>query len=82
MASNSGTCIDLALLLASCLEYVDIYPVVVLLSGHAFAGYWRSESAHDAFVQVVHIPAEVPAVGSRAGAIGRRCRSSIRTAGG
>jgi hypothetical protein len=64
VASNSGTCIDLALLLASCLEYVDIYPVVVLLSGHAFAGYWRSEEAHDAFVKVVHIPAEVPAVGS------------------
>src|SRR5262249_50194337 len=32
LASSSGTCIDLALLLASCLEYVDIYPVVVLLS--------------------------------------------------
>lgn len=64
LRSNTGTCIDLALLLASCLEYVDIYPVVVLLKGHAFAGYWRSEDAHDAFVKVLHVPAEVPPVGS------------------
>jgi hypothetical protein len=65
LASNTGTCIDLALLLASCLEYIDIYPVIVLLSGHAFVGYWRSEDAHDAFVMVQDIPTEVPAVGSR-----------------
>lgn len=64
LASNTGTCIDLALLIASCLEYVDIYPVVVLLSGHAFVGYWRSEEAHDAFVEVLHVPAEVPPAGS------------------
>ena len=64
LGSNTGTCIDLALLLASCLEYIDIYPVVVLLSGHAFAGYWRSADAHDAFVEVLNVPAEVPAVGS------------------
>ena len=49
LGSNSGTCIDLALLLASCLEYIDIYPVIVLLEGHAFAGYWRSDAAHEAF---------------------------------
>ncbi|MGH9200875.1 MAG: hypothetical protein ACRD2A_06530, partial [Vicinamibacterales bacterium] len=64
LVSNTGTCIDLALLVASCLEYIDIYPVLVLLEGHAFAGYWRSEEAHDAFVEVQHVPAEVPAVGS------------------
>jgi len=64
LASNSGTCIDLALLLASCLEYVDIYPVVVLLKGHAFVGYWRSEEAHDAFVEMLHVPVEVPPAGS------------------
>jgi hypothetical protein len=45
-----GTCIDLALLLASCLEYVDIYPTVLLLPGHAMAGYWRHEELHAAFV--------------------------------
>lgn len=66
VASNTGTCIDLALLLASCLEYVGIYPVVVLLTGHAFVGYWRSEEAHDDFVAVVKIPATVPIVGDAA----------------
>jgi hypothetical protein len=45
-----GTCIDLALLLAACLEYVDIYPAVVLLKGHAFPAYWRSAEAHENFV--------------------------------
>jgi hypothetical protein len=44
-----GTCIDLALLLAACLEYVDIYPALFLLEGHAFPAYWRSEAAHEKF---------------------------------
>lgn len=44
-----GTCIDLALLLCACLEYVDIWPVIFLLEGHAFPGYWRSEALHDGF---------------------------------
>ena len=64
LASNTGTCIDLALLLASCLEYIDVYPVLVLLEGHAFVGYWRDDEAHAAFVEVLQIPAEVPAPGS------------------
>lgn len=45
-----GTCIDLTLLLASCLEYVEIYPVLLLLQGHAFPGYWRSEDAYHDFM--------------------------------
>lgn len=45
-----GTCIDLAMLLAACLEYVEIYPVIFLLDGHAFAGYWRSEGRYDQFM--------------------------------
>jgi hypothetical protein len=44
-----GTCIDLALLLAACLEYVDIYPTVVLLQDHAFPCYWRSHQAFEDF---------------------------------
>ncbi len=47
-----GTCIDLALLLAACLEYIGIYPVIFLISGHAFPGYWRSEDARDAFLRM------------------------------
>ncbi len=56
LASNSGTCVDLALLLAACLEYIDIYPVVVLLSGHAFVGYWRNDEDHDRFRYVNTVP--------------------------
>ena len=44
-----GTCIDLTLLLASCLEYIEIYPVIFLLEGHAFPGYWRSDTDHRDF---------------------------------
>lgn len=63
--SNSGTCIDLALLIASCLEYIGVYPVIVLLVDHAFVGYWRSEGAHDHFYSVARIPENLPEVGSR-----------------
>jgi hypothetical protein len=45
-----GTCIDLALLLAACLEYAGIYPVIFLLTDHAFPGYWRSEEARQDFI--------------------------------
>ena len=39
-------------MLAACLEYVGISPVLFLLSGHAFAGYWRSEAAYESFRSV------------------------------
>ncbi|MBI2809071.1 MAG: hypothetical protein HYX68_29145 [Planctomycetes bacterium] len=45
-----GTCIDLAILLASCLEWIDVFPVVFLLKNHAFPGYWRSETLQKQFV--------------------------------
>lgn len=51
--NQAGTCIDLALLMAACLELVDIYPVVFLLEGHALPGYWRHASFHDQFRQAV-----------------------------
>lgn len=47
-----GTCIDLALLLAACLEYAGIYPVIFLLTDHAFPGYWRSEEARQSFINL------------------------------
>jgi hypothetical protein len=47
VAGKRGTCIDLTLLLAACLEYVEIYPVLFLLKDHAFPGYVRSEESHD-----------------------------------
>ncbi|MEM6605363.1 MAG: hypothetical protein AAF671_06365 [Pseudomonadota bacterium] len=48
-SAGHGTCIDLALLFAACLEYVDIYPAIFLLRGHAFPAYWRSLNAYDDF---------------------------------
>jgi hypothetical protein len=52
LRSRFGTCIDLALLFASCLEFVEIYPVIFLIEGHSFPGYWRGEGLHDRFVQI------------------------------
>lgn len=47
-----GTCIDLALLFAACLEFVEIYPVMFLIDGHSFPGYWRGNGLHDRFIQI------------------------------
>ena len=59
MAGRRGTCIDLAVLLAACLEYVDIHPAIVLLSGHAFPAYWRHSDYLERFMsgQDVRLPA-------------------------
>lgn len=51
MDGGRGTCIDLALLFAACLEYVGIYPVIFLLNDHAFPGYWRSDEAQQKFIE-------------------------------
>ncbi|MFT3719994.1 hypothetical protein [Pseudorhodoferax sp.] len=48
-----GTCIDLALMLAACLEAVEIHAVVFLLNDHAFPGYWRTDSARLRFLRSV-----------------------------
>lgn len=44
-----GTCLDLALMLTACLEFVDIYPVLFLLRDHALVGYWSSVEAFRQF---------------------------------
>jgi hypothetical protein len=53
-----GTCIDLALLFAACLEYVEIYPVIFLLTDHAFPGYWRNERSYQDFLEMRKMPDE------------------------
>lgn len=40
LSAKLGTCIDMALFYASCLEAVGINPIVVIIQGHAFAGGW------------------------------------------
>ena len=43
-----GTCLDLALLYASCLEQAGLNPLVVLTEGHAFAGLWLKDEEFSA----------------------------------
>lgn len=40
LQGKMGTCLDLTLLFASCLEAVSINPIVILLDSHAFLGVW------------------------------------------
>ncbi|HEY8202356.1 MAG TPA: hypothetical protein VII47_13510, partial [Actinomycetota bacterium] len=58
-----GTCIDLALLVASCLEYVEIYPALVILKTHAFPAYWRFEQYHKDFMKVTEAAATAAVAG-------------------
>lgn len=64
LTGKRGTCIDLALLLASCLEYVEIYPAIILLKTHAFPAYWRHDTYHENFGQA-HAPKGAPIVGAQ-----------------
>jgi hypothetical protein len=50
LRAGRGTCIELALLLASCWEHVGIFPVLFLTTGHAFPGYWTSDTARLEFI--------------------------------
>ncbi len=40
LENGLGTCLDLALFLASCLEQAGLHPLVVFTKEHAFAGFW------------------------------------------
>jgi hypothetical protein len=40
-----GTCLDTLVVLAAALEQVGIRPLLWLVEGHAFLGYWREEAA-------------------------------------
>jgi len=40
LSRKVGTCLDLSLLYASCLEQAGLNPVLVLTEGHAFVGLW------------------------------------------
>lgn len=49
LEERRGTCVDLALLMAACLEWVEIYPVIFNLNDHAFPGYWRNTEEYEIF---------------------------------
>ena len=38
-----GTCLDTTMLMASALEQVGLAPLIFLIPGHAFVGYWSGE---------------------------------------
>ncbi|MBV1708121.1 MAG: DUF3320 domain-containing protein [Hyphomicrobiales bacterium] len=38
-----GTCLDLTLLFAACLEQAGLNPLLILTQGHAFAGFWLND---------------------------------------
>lgn len=44
-----GTCLDLALFYAACLEAVGLFPLVFLVPRHALLGVWLSDRAHVEF---------------------------------
>ena len=43
VVNKMGNCIELAVLFASCLEYVRLNPLIILMHGHAFVGCWLED---------------------------------------
>lgn len=43
LESRLGTCLDLTVLSASCLEQAGLHPLIVITTGHAFVGVWLEE---------------------------------------
>ncbi|GBR00468.1 DUF3320 domain-containing protein [Acetobacter oeni] len=60
MEEKLGTCLDTALLFASCLEAAGLHPVIVLTKGHAFTGVWLADT--DAGASVMQ---DLPALRNR-----------------
>ena len=46
-----GTCLDLTLLYAACLEAIGLHPLLVLQEGHIFAGVWLEEMTFPEVIQ-------------------------------
>jgi hypothetical protein len=66
-----GTCHDLAILLASCLEHVGIHPLVILKPGHTYTGFWTDYQAHEDFwSRARRNPLRLQQVGGRDWSIG------------
>lgn len=47
-----GNCIDLSLLFASIIEAVDLNPIIVITSGHAFVGVWLEDKRFDGMINL------------------------------
>ena len=46
MEQRLATCMDFSLLYASCLEAIDLHPVLYLKRGHIFTGLWLVDETH------------------------------------
>jgi hypothetical protein len=58
---HRGTCNDLAILFASCLEQVGIKPLIVLAPGHTYAGFWTSSAdAKEFWTRACRDPLRLP----------------------
>lgn len=51
LSSGLGTCLDLSLLYAGCLEAVGLNPLLIFVRGHAFAGCWLEDQCFPECVQ-------------------------------
>ncbi|MBO5576114.1 MAG: DUF4011 domain-containing protein [Ruminococcus sp.] len=45
LTAKNGTCLDLAVLYASCIEAAGLSPLILFTQGHAFAGVWLEEQS-------------------------------------
>ena len=50
LSRQVGTCLDLTLLYASCLEQAGLNPLLVLTEGHAFVGIWLKDEDFSSLV--------------------------------
>ena len=51
MGQKMGTCLDLTLLYAACLEAAGLHPLLILQQGHIFAGLWLEDLSFPEAVQ-------------------------------
>ena len=51
MHQKMGTCLDLTLLYAACLEAIGLHPLLILQEGHIFAGVWLEEMTFPEVIQ-------------------------------
>ena len=54
LEQKQGTCLDLAVLFASCLEAAGLNPLVILKRGHAVAGCFLEEETFSEYIQDDH----------------------------
>jgi hypothetical protein len=50
---RAGTCLDTSVLFASMLENIGLKPVIAIVPGHAFVGYWRADREDYTFGETV-----------------------------